>query len=102
MSRALRPLACVIAALAALAAVAAVVFNLIAADRSSLGVPAVVPFLAAILAPAAVGLFVALRQPANRIAWILLLGPLSVAVVMAADGLATVALHDDRDSVTGA
>jgi signal transduction histidine kinase len=102
MSRALRPLACVIAALAALAAVAAVVFNLIAADRSSLGVPGVVPFLAAIIAPTAVGLFVALRQPANRIAWILLVGPLSVAVVMAADGLATVALHDDRDSVTGA
>ena len=39
--------------------------------------------------PASVGLFVALRQPGNRIAWILLLGPLSVAIVMAADGLPT-------------
>ena len=46
-------------------------------------------FLAvAILTPAAVGLFVALRRPGNQVAWILLAGPLSVAVVMAGDGLA--------------
>jgi hypothetical protein len=49
MSRALRPLACVIAALAAVAAVAAVVFNLLAVERSVTAVGAV-PFLAAILA----------------------------------------------------
>ena len=101
MSRALRPLACVIAALAAVAAVAATVFDLLAPD-GSLTAPAVVPFLAAVAAPASVGLLTALRQPQNRIAWILLAGPLSVAIVMAADGLALLTLHDDRDSVAGA
>ena len=44
------------------------------------------PFLiAAVAAPAGVGAFVALRRPGNRIAWILLLGGLSVGVVMLAD-----------------
>jgi hypothetical protein len=105
MYRALRPLACLTAALAAVAAVAAVALNLIAAQRDaehSLTALAAAPFLAAILAPASVGLFVALRQPENRVPWILLVGSLSVAVVMAGDGLAGVALHEDRDSATGA
>ena len=97
----LRPLACVIAALSAAAAITAVVLDLASAD-GSLTAPAVVPFLGAIFAPTSVGLFVALRQPENRIAWILLLGPLSVAIVMAADGLATLTLEDDRNSAVGA
>ena len=62
----LRPLACVIAALAALVGAAAVAFNVLALGRgeeSSLDGLATVAFLAAILVPAAVGLFVALRQP---------------------------------------
>ena len=56
----------------------------------------------AVAAPASVGWFVALRQPGNRVAWILLIGPLSVALVMAADAVATVALDHDRGSATGA
>ncbi|MDA0161586.1 histidine kinase [Solirubrobacter ginsenosidimutans] len=48
-----------------------------------------VPFLVAgILTPAVVGLFVALRRPGNPVAWILLLGSLSVAVVMIASAVA--------------
>jgi hypothetical protein len=51
--------------------------------------PAVPVFLAAAIFPAtAVGLLVALRRPGDRVAWILPLGSLSVAVVMAGDGLA--------------
>jgi len=57
---------------------------------------------AAILTPAAVGLFVALRRPGNRVAWILLAGPLSVAVVMAGDGLARYWLGEDLASSPGA
>ena len=56
----------------------------------------------AVAAPASVGLFVALRQPRNRVAWILLIGPLSVALVMAADAVATAALDHDRGSPVGA
>ncbi|HTI35680.1 MAG TPA: ATP-binding protein [Miltoncostaea sp.] len=65
--------------------------------------PAFPAFLAvAILAPASVGLFVALRRPGNRVAWILLGGPLSVAVVMAGDGLARYWLGRDTGSTAGA
>ena len=52
-------------------------------------------------APALVGLFVALRRPGNRVAWILLLGVLSVAVVMLGDGVAELTLRDDRDATAG-
>ena len=100
-----RPIACMMAAAAAALAVAAVVVELIAAARgapSDLTPWAIVPFVAAILAPAGVGLFVALRRPGNRVAWILLAGPLSVALVMAADSVARLALHDDPHSTLGA
>jgi signal transduction histidine kinase len=59
-------------------------------------------FLAAMLAPACVGLFVAWRQPGNRVAWILLAGALSVSVVMTAGVVADLALHHDRGSTVGA
>src|SRR4051812_24523453 len=105
MSRALRPLACVIAAIAVAAAAAAVVLALVAEGRGahhSLGAWSAAPFLLAVAAPASVGLFLALRQPGNRVAWILLLGPLSVALLMAGDALAGLALYRHPDSTTGA
>jgi signal transduction histidine kinase len=102
MSRALAP---VIAAATAVAAVAGVVVNLLAGARGgdpSLSAWAAIPFVPAIAAPAAVGLFVALRRPGNRVAWILLAGALSVAVVMAADGAGALALYEHPDSRAGA
>jgi signal transduction histidine kinase len=100
-----KALACLTAAAAAAAGTAAVVLNLVAAGRGahhSLNAWTAAPFLLGILAPAAVGLFVALRRPGNRIAWILLVGPLAVAVVFAADGLRELALHGDPGAKTGA
>ena len=105
MPRALRASAGSIAAAALAAAIAAVVLNGVAASRGarhSLPVGAWAPFLLAILAPACVGLFVALRQPGNRVAWILLAGPLSVALVMAGDAVASLSLYHDRGSTLGA
>ncbi len=63
----------------------------------------VAPFLfAAVTAPAVVGAFVALRRPGNLVAWILLLGALSVALVMCADVWKELLLHEDRGSKLGA
>ena len=60
------------------------------------------PFLiAAVAAPAGVGAFVLARRPGNRIAWILLLGGLSVGVVMLADALKIAILTDDPGSTLG-
>jgi signal transduction histidine kinase len=94
----------VIAALTVVAALTAV--GLLVADP---GTPpdaahvAMLPLLlAGVLAPAAVGLFVALRRPGNRVAWIMQLGPLSFAILMAADGLGRVVLYDNPDSTLGA
>jgi len=90
MSRA-RAVAVLLFAATAAAWVVASVGNVLAwRDDVPQAFPPVFPlFLAvAILTPAAVGLFVALRRPGNRVAWILLAGPLSVAIVMAGDGLA--------------
>jgi signal transduction histidine kinase len=105
MSRVLRPVACVIAATAVAFVVAASVLGIVARSRG-VDVPggpvAGVLLVIAVAAPASVGLFVALRQPGNRVAWILLIGPLSVAVVMCADAVATLALDHDRDSAIGA
>jgi signal transduction histidine kinase len=100
-----RMIACVCAAAAIVAAIAALVLTVLAETRgahSPVDAVSGVLFLIGIAAPAAVGLFVALRQPANRVAWILLVGPLSVAVVMAADGAANLALHTNPDSTVGA
>jgi signal transduction histidine kinase len=60
------------------------------------------PFLiAAVAAPACVGAFVAVRRPGTRVAWILLLGAASVAVVMLADALKRLILFEDPGSVVG-
>ena len=86
------------------AAVVAVVGAIMGSSRGVVdaGEAAVAPlFLVGILAPTLVGLFVALRRPNNRVAWILLLGALSVAVVLAASNIAALALHDDRESSLG-
>jgi peptidoglycan/LPS O-acetylase OafA/YrhL len=79
-----RRVARVIAALTVAAALAAVGFEL--ADPVAARAATAPLVLAGLLTPAAVGLFVALRRPGNRVAWILQLGPLSVATVLAVDG----------------
>jgi hypothetical protein len=87
------------------AAVAAAVVNAVAASEGahhSVPPGALAAFLVAILVPAAVGLFVALRRPGNRVAWILLAGPLSVAIVMTGDAVSGLALHGNRESTLGA
>jgi signal transduction histidine kinase len=105
MSRSLRLIACAMAAATLAAAIAGIVVSVVAASQGAdrdVPPPAVAGFLIAVLAPASVGLFVALRRPGNRVAWILLAGPLSVAVVMAADAVAGLALHGHPDSTLGA
>src|SRR5215218_7744681 len=105
--RILRALAPVVIAISAIAAICGAVAALIVAtaggyapDGASL---ATAPFLvAAVAAPACVGAFVLHRRPRNRIAWILLLGALSVGVVMAADAAKHLLLHDDPRSTLGA
>ena len=51
--------------------------------------------------PACVGLVLVLRGAGVRVAWILLAGALSVAVVMAGFGLGSLALDHDPDSTVG-
>ncbi len=105
MSRGLRPIPVILFA-AALAAVTTA--GIAAALASGRDVPDELPpgavgFLAlAVLAPAGVGLFVALRRPGNRVAWILLAGPLSVGVVFAGNSLARLWLSEDPGSSDGA
>ena len=104
-SRALRALVCAIAIAVLGAAVAGVVLVAVAASRGvhvGVGAAGVALWLAAMLAPASVGLFVAWRQPRNRVAWILLVGALSVTVVMTAAVVADLALQHDRGSTLGA
>ncbi len=96
---------CLIAATAVATGVATAVLNAIGEGRGidhALGPFGAVLFVISVAAPASVGLFVALRQPGNRVAWILLVGSLSVAVVMAAAAVADLALEHDRDSSVGA
>ena len=105
MSRTLRWTACAMAAATLVVAVAGIVVSVVAASQGAdpdVPPPAFAGFLVAVLAPASVGLFVALRRPGNRVAWILLAGPLSVAVVMTADAVAGLALHGRPDSTLGA
>jgi signal transduction histidine kinase len=105
MSRTLRWTASAMAAATLSAAIAGIVVSIVAASQGADGdvpPPAFAGFLIAVLAPASVGLFVALRRPGNRIAWILLAGPLSVAVVMTGDAVAGLALHGHPDSTLGA
>jgi len=60
------------------------------------------PFLvAAVSAPAAVGALIAARQPRNSIGWILVVGALSLAAVLAAETYASVALGAHPGSLPG-
>jgi hypothetical protein len=96
MSRGLRWIACAMAAVTVAAAAAGVAVSVVAASRGAeqpTPAAALAAFVVAGLVSAAVGLFVALRRPGNRVAWILLAGPLSVAVVMTAGAVAGLALH---------
>jgi signal transduction histidine kinase len=105
MSRPLRWTACAMAAATLVTSVTGIVVSAVAASQGAHhDVPLVglAAFLVAVLAPASVGLFVALRRPGNRVAWILLAGPLSVAVVMTAGAIAALALHEHPDSTLGA
>jgi signal transduction histidine kinase len=105
MPRALRWTAAAMAAATLVTSVTGIVVSAVAASHGAdQDVPLVgmAAFLVAVLAPASVGLFVALRRPGNRVAWILLAGPLSVAVVMTAGAIAALALHEHPDSTLGA
>jgi signal transduction histidine kinase len=105
MPRALRWTAAAMAAATLVTSVTGIVVSAVAASQGAhQDVPLVglAAFLVAVLAPASVGLFVALRRPGNRVAWILLAGPLSVAVVMTAGAIAALALHEHPDSTLGA
>jgi signal transduction histidine kinase len=105
MSRALRTTACAMAGATVAAAVAGIVLAVLAASegaKQSTPAAGLAAFVVAGLVPAGVGLFVALRRPGNRVAWILLAGPLSVALVMTAGEIAGLALHRDPDSTLGA
>jgi signal transduction histidine kinase len=105
MSWTLRWTACAMAAATRVTGIAGMVVAVVAAPRDASGdvpPPAFAGFLVAVLVPAAVGLFVALRRPGNRIAWILLAGPLSVALMMTANAVAALALHGHPRSTLGA
>ena len=104
MSRALRPIACVMAAAAVAAVGLAVVADAVVAhgEHGSLSVLNAVSLAAGVGAPACVGLFLLLRRPTTLVAWILVAGALSVAVVMGAFGVASLALDRDRGSALGA
>jgi hypothetical protein len=102
--RVLRALACVLAVAAVGAAVLAVVAGAVDVppDADALNAVDAVAFLVGVGAPAAVGLFLILRRPRTFVAWILLVGALSVAVVMAAVVVAERVLRDNPESALGA
>ena len=104
MPRVLRVLACVLAVAALGAAVLAVVAGAVGVPPDVDGLNPVdgLALLVGVGAPAAVGLFLILRRPRTLVAWILLVGALSVAVVMAAFVVAERVLRDDPDSALGA
>ena len=93
-------------AVAALAAsVVAAVVVAVAAGRGIPDVPSpweILPLVVGVGAPACVGLVLLLRRPGTGVAWILLAGALSVALVMAAFAVGSMALEDNPRSATGA
>jgi signal transduction histidine kinase len=105
VSRAARPIAIVMTA-AALAAVA--VAAVVIAVGARRGIPDAGSAWSGLLlvvgvgAPACVGLVLLLRRPDTRVAWILLGGALSVALVMGAVAVGNLALDDDPESAAGA
>ncbi len=100
-----RVAACVIASLALAAALAAVVMGAIGRSRGLPDAPDALDgatLLLGVGAPACIGSFLVVRRPRTLVAWILLTGAVSVAVVMAAWPAATLLLDADRDSALGA
>ena len=87
-----RLIACALAATALAALVLLGVLNGIAISRGeeSFGVLGFAFLALGVLAPVCVGLFLLLQRPRTLVAWILLVGGLSVVVVMAAYGLSAV------------
>src|SRR5215218_9675893 len=90
------------ASVVAVLAILAIAGALVAAAVGGADEVALAPFLfAAVAAPAGVGALVAWRRPGERVAWILLVGALSVGVVMCADQLSALLLERDRGSTAG-
>ena len=105
MSRLTRPVAWAMAAVALAASVVAAVVIAVAAGRGIPDAPNAwegLPLVVGVGAPACVGLVLLLRRPGTRVAWILLAGALSVALVMAAYAVGSLALDDDPGSSPGA
>ena len=101
MSRLTRPVAWAMAAVALAASVVAAVVIAVAAGRGIPDAPNAwegLPLVVGVGAPACVGLVLLLRRPGTRVAWILLAGALSVALVMAAYAVGSLALDDDPGS----
>jgi signal transduction histidine kinase len=105
VSRATRPIAIVMAAVALATVVVTAVAIAAGAVSGTPDAPSPWEGLMLVVgvgAPACVGLVLVLRRPDTRVAWILLGGALSVALVMGAAGVGDVALEDDPSSSTGA
>jgi signal transduction histidine kinase len=103
--RATRPIAIVMAAAALAASVVAAVVIALAAGRGIPDAPSPwegLPLVVGVGAPACVGLVLLLRRPDTRVAWILLAGALSVALVMAAVAVGDMVLEENAGSATGA
>src|SRR5919198_4337797 len=96
-----RPIACVCAAAALAAVLAALALSVAAGAPDEVEGVSAFLLVICVATPAAVGLFVVMSRPGNRVGWILLVGPLSVAVVMAADAGARLALDGDPASTVG-
>jgi signal transduction histidine kinase len=100
-----RVVACVLAVLAVATAVATTVMGAIGRSRGIPDAPGALGasvLLLGVAPPACVGAFLIWRRPHTVVAWILVCGALSVAVVMAAWGGSVLLLHDDHDSALGA
>ena len=90
------------AAVAVAASVVAAVVIAVAAGPDAPRAGEGLPLVLGVGAPACVGLVLVLRRPDTRVAWILLAGALSVALVMAASAVGNLALDDDPHSAAGA
>jgi signal transduction histidine kinase len=101
----LRVCACAVAAVTG-GCVVAVAAWLAAAALAGTRLPGMVwgdlPLLIASVVPAAIGMVVVLRRPRNLVAWIPLLGALSLALVMTADVVSRRLLQQDSGSTAGA
>jgi hypothetical protein len=99
-----RLLGVIVAALTVLALAGAMALDRIAAADhvADTGPLWLYPFLAsAVLAPVSIGLLLEWRLPRHRMAWILLLGALSVAVALMLQPYAEVALRTGHDALPG-